>query len=202
MPPNTTCRPWRSSIATAFTVLHDFTSRPRKPVYRRTSAPKSLPQPASVIHCSAETREGYQNLCRLITRMKLRAPKGKGAITEEELAAYARGLICLTGGEYGPLTLAIPENDWPPHARSIDRDLRSRKRLCRTSTPLRSGRRSNQPAGAIASRKHSVFRCWRQMASAMPCLTSGKSSTSSPAFEIIAHWKPPAACLRKIRSVI
>src|SRR5215467_6397675 len=42
-----------------------------------------------------------------MTWMKLRAPKGKGAITEAELAAYARGLICLTGGEYGPLTTAI-----------------------------------------------------------------------------------------------
>jgi error-prone DNA polymerase len=31
----------------------------------------------------AKTREGYQNLCRLITRMKLRAAKGKGTITEE-----------------------------------------------------------------------------------------------------------------------
>ena len=38
----------------------------------------------------AETREGYQNLCRLITRMKLRAPKGKGAITENELTEDAR----------------------------------------------------------------------------------------------------------------
>ena len=56
----------------------------------------------------AETREGYQNLCRLLTRMKLRAAKGKGAVTEQELSAYARGLICMTGGEYGPLTLAIP----------------------------------------------------------------------------------------------
>ncbi|MBI2149220.1 MAG: PHP domain-containing protein, partial [Acidobacteria bacterium] len=52
----------------------------------------------------AETREGYQNLCRLLTRTKLRAPKGKGAITEDELAAC---LICLTGGEHGPLTTAI-----------------------------------------------------------------------------------------------
>src|SRR5207244_7762027 len=34
----------------------------------------------------AETRAGYQNLCRLITRMKLRARKGEGAVTEEELA--------------------------------------------------------------------------------------------------------------------
>jgi error-prone DNA polymerase len=59
----------------------------------------------------AETREGYQNLCRLLTRMKLRAPKGKGAITEDELAAYSRGLVCLTGGEYGPLTTAIRNKD-------------------------------------------------------------------------------------------
>ena len=44
----------------------------------------------------AETREGYQNLCRLVTRMKLRAPKGEGAATLEELAEFARGLICLT----------------------------------------------------------------------------------------------------------
>src|SRR2546427_9360232 len=56
----------------------------------------------------AETREGYQNLCRLLTRMKLRAPKGKGAVTEDELAEYSHGLICLTGGEHGPLTMAIP----------------------------------------------------------------------------------------------
>src|SRR5262245_14669989 len=59
----------------------------------------------------AKSRDGYQNLCRLITRMKLRASKGKGAITEDELAAHARGLICLTGGEYGPLTKAVPNNN-------------------------------------------------------------------------------------------
>jgi len=50
-----------------------------------------------------ETREGYQNLCRLITRMKLRAAKGEGAVTEEELAEHSAGLVCLTGGEEGPL---------------------------------------------------------------------------------------------------
>src|SRR5215468_7284058 len=58
-----------------------------------------------------KTREGYQNLCRLMTRMKLRTAKGKGAITEDELAVHARGLICLTGGEYGPLTGAVPNNN-------------------------------------------------------------------------------------------
>src|SRR4029077_2748124 len=40
-----------------------------------------------------ETREGYQNLCRLVTRMKLRAKKGEGAATLEEMAEFARGLL-------------------------------------------------------------------------------------------------------------
>ncbi|HEY2016150.1 MAG TPA: DNA polymerase III subunit alpha, partial [Bryobacteraceae bacterium] len=43
-----------------------------------------------------ETREGYRNLCRLVTRMKLRARKGEGAVTLEELAEFASGLICIT----------------------------------------------------------------------------------------------------------
>ena len=59
----------------------------------------------------AETREGYQNLCRLMTRMKLRSAKGQGVITEDELAAHARGLICLTGGDCGPLSRAIPDKN-------------------------------------------------------------------------------------------
>src|SRR6202012_5954283 len=43
-----------------------------------------------------ETREGYQNLCRLVTRMKLRANKGEGAATLDEIAEFSRGLLCLT----------------------------------------------------------------------------------------------------------
>src|ERR1019366_2837490 len=42
----------------------------------------------------AASREGYRNLCRLVTRMKLRAPKGEGAITLDELAEFSRGLVC------------------------------------------------------------------------------------------------------------
>src|SRR5207244_12263004 len=44
----------------------------------------------------AESRTGYQNLCRLITRMKLRAKTGEGAATPEEFAEFAGGLVCLT----------------------------------------------------------------------------------------------------------
>src|SRR6266480_5269963 len=54
-------------------------------------------------------RRGYQNLCRLISLMKLRVPKhakpGECVVTPEELATHADGLICLTGGEDGPLLL-------------------------------------------------------------------------------------------------
>jgi len=42
-----------------------------------------------------ENRTGYQNLCRLVTRMKLRAKKGEGAATPGELAECAKGVICL-----------------------------------------------------------------------------------------------------------
>ncbi len=43
------------------------------------------------------SREGYRNLCRLITRMKLRAPKGDGALTLEDLDGQVRGLVALIG---------------------------------------------------------------------------------------------------------
>src|SRR5262245_65581599 len=36
----------------------------------------------------AETREGYQNLCRLLTRMKLRSPKGHGTERADKIASY------------------------------------------------------------------------------------------------------------------
>src|SRR3954454_12873130 len=40
-----------------------------------------------------DSQEGYRNLCRLITRMKLRAPKGEGALTVDELDGATRGLV-------------------------------------------------------------------------------------------------------------
>ena len=43
-----------------------------------------------------ESRRGYRNLCRLVTRMKMRAPKGEGAATLDEIEEFSRGLLCLT----------------------------------------------------------------------------------------------------------
>jgi error-prone DNA polymerase len=55
------------------------------------------------------SRLGYQNLCRLITKMKLRANKGEGRVRARELEEYAAGLICLTGGHDGPLAFALAQ---------------------------------------------------------------------------------------------
>jgi error-prone DNA polymerase len=66
-------------------------------------------------------RVGYQNLCRLITRMKLRAgKKGEGAVTAEELQEHAEGLICLTGGDEGPLVAALVQGGIDGGRRQID----------------------------------------------------------------------------------
>ena len=56
-----------------------------------------------------ESRQGYQNLCRLVTRMKLRAgPKpSQPAATTDDFTEFAEGLICLTGGDEGPLALNL-----------------------------------------------------------------------------------------------
>ncbi len=55
----------------------------------------------------ASSRTGYQNLCRLITKMKLCAKKGEGAVKKEELEEHSLGLTCLTGGADGPLAAAL-----------------------------------------------------------------------------------------------
>jgi len=44
-----------------------------------------------------ESTTGYQNLCRLITRMKMRAPKGEGALTLDDLDGSTAGLVALVG---------------------------------------------------------------------------------------------------------
>jgi len=68
------------------------------------------------------SRTGYQNLCRLVTRMKLRAgKKEEGAAREEELQEHAAGLICLTGGDDGPASLALKQGGFDHGRRIIER---------------------------------------------------------------------------------
>jgi error-prone DNA polymerase len=68
-----------------------------------------------------ESRPGYQNLCRVITRMKMRSAKGEGAIEEHELEECASGLVCLTGGKHGPLTVALRRGGVDEGKRKLER---------------------------------------------------------------------------------
>src|ERR1700733_10682620 len=79
---------------------------------QRLTPPKSLPhqhlaEPVR-LPLLCETREGYQNLCQLITRYKMREKtKQEGAANASELEEHSKGLICLTGGDEGPLAAAL-----------------------------------------------------------------------------------------------
>ncbi|MGA8271336.1 MAG: error-prone DNA polymerase [Candidatus Sulfotelmatobacter sp.] len=69
-----------------------------------------------------ENRAGYQNLCRLITKTKLRANKNKPtAATLQELEEHAGGLVCLTGDEDGPLARALKSGGKAEARRLLDR---------------------------------------------------------------------------------
>jgi error-prone DNA polymerase len=65
----------------------------------------------TVLPVLAQTRTGYENLCRLITRAKLRAAKGESRVGWEELEAHARGLVALSGDEEGALAGALAADD-------------------------------------------------------------------------------------------
>jgi error-prone DNA polymerase len=68
-----------------------------------------------------EDRDGYRNLCRLVTRLKLGAPKGQGSLPLDDLEPYADGLVCLTGGRHGPLAAAVARGDREGARRTLDR---------------------------------------------------------------------------------
>jgi error-prone DNA polymerase len=78
-----------------------------------------------------ETKAGYQNLCRLITNYNLRErSKGEGAATFNELEQYAAGLICLTGGEEGPLAEALIRGGYDEGMRTLERLVQTFGRKC------------------------------------------------------------------------
>src|SRR5580704_9290159 len=67
------------------------------------------------------SRAGYQNLSQLLTRMKLRNKKEEGVVFEYELAQHANGLICLTGGDEGPLAAALARGGYDEALRTVAR---------------------------------------------------------------------------------
>ena len=76
--------------------------------------------PRVLLLCASQT--GYQNLCQLITRFKMReTTKADGAATLEDLEEFSSGLICLTGGDEGPLAAALADEGQRGASRIADR---------------------------------------------------------------------------------
>ncbi len=66
---------------------------------RQAAGPRPLTPDPFVLRLPVlvSSRQGYQNLCRLVTRMKLAAPKGEGVLYLDELDGAVSGLVALAG---------------------------------------------------------------------------------------------------------
>ena len=89
----------RPIIGAELTLATAFAADPAHPAH-----PAHLSHPAHPTHPAhlrlpvlVESQEGYRNLCRLVTCMKLRAPKGEGALTIHDLEGRTTGLVALAG---------------------------------------------------------------------------------------------------------
>ena len=77
---------WAGTACRAPTGSTAYGTRITKHESRNTSPTLSL---------LVENRRGYQNLCRLLTRMNTRAPKGEGRATWGDIEEFSGGLIAL-----------------------------------------------------------------------------------------------------------
>src|SRR5437588_3349299 len=68
-----------------------------------------------------EDQEGYKNLCRLLTRVKMRAAKCEGAAGWDDLEEHVGGLVCLTGGACGPVDAALAHGGHEAARATLDR---------------------------------------------------------------------------------
>jgi error-prone DNA polymerase len=97
----------RPIIGAELTIEKSQIPDPRSPIPNPQSPipdPRSpIPNPRSPLANTwslpvlVASQEGYRNLCRLVTRMKMRAPKGGGALTLAELDGCTVGLVALGG---------------------------------------------------------------------------------------------------------
>jgi error-prone DNA polymerase len=98
--------------------VFSFASRLSPPAWLPHHCPDEPPR--IVLLCASQT--GYQNLCQLITRFKMReTTKAEGAAAFEDLEEFSSGLICLTGGDEGPLASSLARNGHDEAGRLLDR---------------------------------------------------------------------------------
>ena len=83
--------------------------RPRE----NATPPISVSEPVRLpLLCASRSRAGYQNICQMITQFKMRETlKCEGSATFDDLEQFSSGLICLTGGDEGPLAAALNDGE-------------------------------------------------------------------------------------------
>jgi error-prone DNA polymerase len=87
--------------------------------------PHQCPAEPARLALLCESRAGYQNLCQLVTRFKMRERvKCEGAATFDDLQRYSGGLVCLTGGDEGPLAAALVRGGEDAGRETVERLIR------------------------------------------------------------------------------
>jgi error-prone DNA polymerase len=80
-----------------------------------------VPRLAPRLTLLVESRDGYRNLCKLLTAGALGRPKGEPRYDWELIASHAGGLHCITGGDEGPLAQALVTGGEDDARRVLDR---------------------------------------------------------------------------------
>ena len=98
--------------------VEGFGNRARPPSWMLNAAPQRPVRLPLLV----KNRTGYQNLCRLMTRYKLReTEKGTGTATLKEVAEHAEGLVCLTGGDEGVLSASLSNQGYDEARSQIEK---------------------------------------------------------------------------------
>jgi error-prone DNA polymerase len=97
--------------------VHDLGERSRPPAY----LPHKHPVEPVRLPLLAKSLTGYQNLCRLITRYKMReGTKAEGAALRSDVEQHGKGLVCLTGGDEGPIAAALSRGGYDAALKTVE----------------------------------------------------------------------------------
>ncbi len=88
--------------------------------------PHAIPTRPVRLSLLCEDQTGYQNLSQLISAYKLaQRSKGDGIAPVRSVEQHATGLVCLTGGDEGPLAAALEHGGIPQARSTLDRLLQT-----------------------------------------------------------------------------
>jgi error-prone DNA polymerase len=120
--------------------------------------PHTIPERPVRLSVLCESQTGYKDLSQLITGYKLQQKsKSEGVAPYPIIEDRLKGLVCLTGGDEGPLAAALTR--WSgrraPGTSVSDPDLRAGKCLCRAANDrIREQKARNQAAITLARELH------------------------------------------------